>query len=176
VPSKSNWMFQEYAHNEARIAELHALVATAARFGVFRIDGPRDARNRAASQMADRIRILKGIDPTLGIYAAYAYADAGLLNQVRSVMGYMKDELRVDLFDVAMLAGVLTGRPPGDPNGPVPFVPMLSQGWGLLRVKDARLPESVLAAQDHLRPGLWTTIGADGMRIVAGALRDGRLR
>lgn len=176
VPARSNWMFDEYKHNEARIAELHALVATAARFGVFRIDGPRDARNRSAAQMADRIRILKGIDPTLGIYAAYAYADAGLVNQVRSVMGFMKDELRADLFDVAMLAGTLSGRTPGDPQGPVPFVPMLSQGWGLLRVKDARLPDAVRAAHDDLRPGLWTTLGREGMRIVADALRDGRLR
>jgi hypothetical protein len=176
VPARSNWMFGEYQHNEARIAELHALVATAARFGVFRIDGPRETRSRSAAQMADRIRVLKGIDPTLGIYAAYAYADAGLVNQVRSVMGFMKDELRVDLFDVAMLAGTLSGRTPGDPNGPVPIVPMLSQGWGLLRVKDARLPDAVRVVQDDLRPGLWTTFGRDGMRIVASAIGEGRLR
>ena len=119
---------------------------------------------------------MKGIDPTLGIYAAYAYADAGLLNQVQSVMSYMKDDLRVDLFDVAMLSGALSGRPPGDPNGPVPFVPMLSQGWALLRVKNARLPDSVVSAQDHLRPGLWTTLGRDGMRVVESALREGRVR
>jgi len=95
---------------------------------------------------------------------------------VRSVLGFMKDELRVDLFDVAMLAGTLTGKPPGDLNGPVPFVPMLSQGWGLLRVKDARLPPAALAAQDYLRPGLWTTLSSDGMRIVGSELLSGRLR
>ena len=176
APARSDWRYQEYAHNEARIAELHSLVATAARFGVFRIEGARETRNRSAAQMADRIRVLKGIDPTLGIYAAYAYADAGLLNQVQSVMSYMKDDLRVDLFDVAMLSGALSGRPPGDPNGPVPFVPMLSQGWALLRVKNARLPDSVVSAQDHLRPGLWTTLGRDGMRVVESALREGRVR
>ena len=176
VPARSNGMYEEYARNEVRIGELHALVATSARFGVFRIGGPRETRNRSASQLADRIRIMKGIDPTLGIYAAYAYADAGLPNQVRSVMDYMRGDLGVDLFDVAMLSGALSGRAPGDPNGPVPFVPMLSQGWGLLRVKDARLPEAVLSAQDHLRPGLWTTLARDGMRIVGNALREGRLR
>ena len=176
VPSRANPLFSEYAHNEARIAELHAMVATAARFGAFRIEGSRETRNRAASQMADRIRILKGIDPTLGIYAAYAYSDAGLLNQVRSVMGYMRGDLGVDLFDVALLAGTLAGRLPGDPNGAVPFVPMLAQGWSLLRVRDVKLPDAVLSAQDHLRPGLWTTLAREGMRMVEGALREGKLR
>src|SRR5450759_1920849 len=41
-----------------------------------------------SSQLADSIRVLKGIDPTLGLYAAYAYAEADLLNQVRSVQEY----------------------------------------------------------------------------------------
>ena len=163
-------------HRREVIGYAAVLVATAARFGAFRIEGSRDTRNRAASQMADRIRILKGIDPTLGIYAAYAYSDAGLPSQVRSVMGYMKGDLGVDLFDVALLAGALAGRPPGDPNGAVPFVPMLAQGWSLLRVRDAKLPDAVLSAQDHLRPGLWTTLARDGMRMVEGALREGKLR
>jgi hypothetical protein len=176
LPARSNWRFDAYAHNEGQIGELHALVATAARFGVFRIEGPRETRGRAAAGLADRIRVLKGIDPTLGIYAAYAYADAGIAEQVRSVMNYMRDDLRADLFDVALLAGALSGRAPGDPNGPVPLLPMLSQGWGLLRVKDVRLPPPLLAAQDQLRPALWTTLGPVGMRLVAEALRTGRWR
>jgi hypothetical protein len=126
--------------------------------------------------MADRIRMLKGIDPTLGIYAAYAYADAGLPGRVRSVMGFMRADLQVDLFDVAMLAGALAGKPPVDPNAAVPFVPMLAQGWSLLRVSDVRLPEAAAAARDDLRPGLWTTLGADAMAAVTAVLREGRVR
>jgi hypothetical protein len=168
-------MRSAYEYEAKRLDELHATVATAARFGVFRIEGPKAARNSTAAQMADRIRLLKGIDPTLGLYAAYAYADAGLMEQVRSVRGYMRGDLGVDLFDVAMLSGDLSGKPPGDPRGPYPFCPMLSQGWALLRVKDVRLQEDVVPVRDHLRPGLWTTLDREGMTIAEKALRDGRV-
>ena len=90
--------------------------------------------------------------------------------------GIMRGDLGTDLFDVAMLAGALSGRRLDDPNGPVPFCPMLSQGWGLLRVKDIRLPEAVAAARDHLRVSLWMTLDREGMQIVENVLRSGRVR
>ena len=176
LPSRQNPMRSFYEQQANRLEQLHAAVATAARFGVFRIEGPRETRNSAAAQLADRIRILKGIDPTLGLYAAYAYADAGLVDRVRSVSSFMRGDLGADLFDVAMLAGALSGRRLDDPNGPVPFCPMLSQGWSLLRVKDVRLPQNIGEARDHVRAGLWTTFDREGMQIVENALREGRLR
>ena len=176
VPSRNNWRWSDYQHTLKHLTELQAVVATAARFGVFRIEGERETRTKRARQLADRIRILKGIDPTLGLYAAYAYADADLIDQVRSVRSFMREDLRADLFDVAMLSGILSGRPPNDGDRPVPFCPMLSQGWSLLRVKDVRLQPEVDAARDHLRPALWTTFDREGMQILLGALQEGRLR
>jgi hypothetical protein len=176
VPSRQSPMRSVYEQEAKRLEQLHAAVATAAQFGVFRIEGPKETRRGAAAQLADRIRMLKGIDPTLGLYAAYAYADAGLADKVDSVRGIMRGDLGTDLFDVAMLAGALSGRRLGDPNGPVPFCPMLSQGWGLLRVKDIRLPEAVAAARDHLRVSLWMTLDREGMQIVENVLRSGRVR
>jgi hypothetical protein len=176
LPSRQNGMHSVYEQEEKRLNDLHAAVATAARFGAFRIEGERAARNRGAAQFADRIRILKGIDPTLGIYAAYAYADAALPEQVRSVRSFMRGDLQVDLFDVAMLAGALSGRAGGDSSGPFPFCPMLSQGWSLLRVKDVRLPEDVVGARDHLRAALWTTFDRDGMDLVERALLSDKVR
>ena len=175
VPSRQSPMRGMYESEAKRLDQLHATVATAARFGVFRIEGPKAVRDSAAAQMADRIRMLKGIDPTLGIYAAYAYADAGLFEKARSVRGYMRGDLGVDIFDVAMLSGELSGKPPEGPRGAYPFCPMLSQGFALLRVNDVRLAESIVAARDHLRPSLWTTFDKDGMQIVEKALRDGRV-
>jgi len=121
--------------------------------------------------------MLKGIDPTLGIYAAYAYADAGLTDKVASVRSYMRGDLGTDLFDVAMLSGALSGRVPTGrgPEGVMPCCPMLSQGWGLLRVKDVRLPEPLVAARDHLRVSLWMTLDRAGMQIVERALHAGGL-
>jgi hypothetical protein len=119
--------------------------------------------------------MLKGIDPTLGLYAAYAYDDAGVSDQVRSVRGIMRGDLGVDLFDVAMLTGDLSGRTLGGPGGPYPFCPMLSQGFGLLRVRNVRLPSAVAPAADHLRRSLWTTFDREGMQIVIDALSAGRV-
>ncbi|OUL96277.1 caspase family protein [Paraburkholderia hospita] len=175
VPSRQNPLRSAYESEADRLEQLHAEVATAARFGVFRIEGPRDARQRAAAQLADRIRLLKGIDPTLGLYAAYAYADAGLMNKVASVHAFMRDDLHVDLFDVAMLAGKLSGRRFDNTNNPVPICPMLSQGWGLLRVKDIRLPEGIVAAREHLRVSLWATFDSQGMQMVERVVRAGSL-
>jgi len=112
----------------------------------------------------------------LGVYAAYAYADAGLLNQVRSVRDIMRGSLQADIFDVAMLDGALTGRVLGTGDRTYPFYPMLSQGWHILRAKDVRVRPEVIAASAHLRQSLWTTFDPGGINPLLGALQAGRLR
>jgi hypothetical protein len=115
------------------------------------------------------------VDPTLGVYAAYAYSEAGLPGQIQSVRSIMRDEMGIDLFDVAMLADALNGRAvTGSPT--FPFCPMLSQGWNLIRVKDVRLESIVNSARDDLRQALWTTFGPRGISLLASALANGSLR
>src|SRR3954467_2781397 len=65
------------------------------------------ARNRAAVIIGVN-RIGKDTDPSLGLYAAYAYSQADLIDGVRSVRDLMLGSLQADLFDVAMLARVLS--------------------------------------------------------------------
>jgi Caspase domain len=172
VPSRQTWRWQEYESERERIDQLHAAVATAARYGVFRIEGPAGTRERSSAELASRIRVLKSIDPTLGLYAAYAYNDAGNIDQVLSVRRFMREDLDLDLFDVAMLAGEISGQ---TPHGPFPFCPMLSQGWGLLRVKNVPLPRSIKDATQHLRRSLWTMLDEEGMQLVIDALRKGEV-
>jgi hypothetical protein len=173
VPSKESPFRSAYEYEAVHVEQLRASVATAAQFGVFRFDGPRAERTRAAAAMADRIRVLKGIDPTLGLYAAYAYDDASLGDKVRSVQDFMNQTLMIDLCDVAMLSGRLSGKSTDDWRHIVPFCPMLSQGWGLLRVKNVQLPSIIAAARDHLRVSLWNSLAPAGMNIVEEALRSG---
>lgn len=162
-------------YERERLEALHAVVAASARFGVFRIEAPRENRESIARNMADSIRMLKGIDPTLGLYAAYAYFDAGLPGQVRSVNDAMRSNLSgTKLFDTAMLAGELQGNEAGSDT--VPFVPMLSQGWSLLRVKGVRLSEEVAAMRYNMRNALWLTLRSEGVDFAARALRSDRIR
>ena len=104
VPSDNSPRYAAYEARARQIERMKRLAAVSARHGRFVVD---DAR---ASVVADRIRQDKGLDPTLGIYAAYAYAQVGAYDDVCSVFDYMReDELQLPLpFDVAMLA---TPRP-----------------------------------------------------------------
>jgi hypothetical protein len=171
MPAASDYRRSEYNAQRERIDSLRATVATAARFGVFRIEGGLASRTRTAAAFADRIRMMKGFDPTLGLYASYAYADAGLASQVASVRGIMRGDLGVDLFDVAMLANAFNGKQVVAPLA-LPLCPMLSQGWNYLRIKDIRLPPVFEYARDHLRQGLWTTFSPVGMSRVIESFRS----
>jgi hypothetical protein len=167
LPSDNNWRWSDYEQHRPQLERLRARVAASARFGVFQVE--RDD----AGRFADEIRYMKSIDPTLGLYAAYAYSDAGLRERVRSVRGYMHDDLQIDLFDVAMLADALSST--SHPPRVVPFCPMLSQGWGLLRVKGVQLPPALAPLADLRRPALWTTFEPAGMDLIEQTLPTGAL-
>jgi hypothetical protein len=154
-----------------RLRALRASVAAAARHGAFRIE---DADARA---FADRIRVMKGIDPTLGIYAAYAYHQVGLLGQIRSVAGYLRDDLSGALpFDVAMLLRMPDAHPEKlGPGVVVPFCPMLTQGWALLPAKRVTLPPNIETAGRHLARSLWTLFEAEGVRLIRNSMSSGEL-
>jgi hypothetical protein len=169
VPSDNSYRWHEYAGERARLEKLRAIVAAAARYGVFRVD------RENASEIAGQIRYLKSIDPTLGLYAAYAYAEVGLRDQVQSVMDYMTGDLSASLFDVAMLTGTLAGSQVRSPYTVVPFCPMLSQGWTLLRVKRAKVPPAAEEASNHLLPALWTTFDPTGMNLILRAIHERRI-
>src|SRR5262249_49932183 len=79
----------EYAAQKARRNEVQARLGAGAEYGAFRIEGTEEERYRTAIRIADQIRVLKWIDVTLGIYAAYAFADSNLPEQVRSVRAFL---------------------------------------------------------------------------------------
>jgi hypothetical protein len=159
-----------------RIDRLHMAVAASAQFGVFRIEGDRETISRRARAFGDLIRTGKAADPTLGIYAAYAYAQADLVDEVQSVDRFIRGELQVALLDVAMLGRSYVGDRSSSDLSAFPFCPMLTQGWGLLRVLQIAVAPEVERARDHLRSSLWSTFSPEGMKFIVGALQGGRLR
>lgn len=169
-PSKGGDLDVPNPSIKAKLQELRSAVAVAARFGTLNFQGPNSARKQSAKEFGDKIRELKRIDPTLGIYAAYAYSDAGLIDYVQSVHTYMRRDLSVhlsvngsirrkktDIFDVSMLSGNLPATLNNPSINTVPFCPMLSQGWNLMTVHDVKIDPFLDHARSFLRPALWST-------------------
>lgn len=163
TPSSQTALYQdEYEPIAERIERRRAYAATAMRHGVFQLD------DDAASDAARYLRMMKKLDPTLGIYAAYAYQQTGQLDAVRSVARYMEDDGAVP-FDVLLLARL---------DEPwlkfAPFCPMLRQGWALL---DLHPPSVARLAQyrSELLPSLWTVFSPEGAERIRNDLESGVL-
>ena len=175
VPSANSTRWNEYQTVREDVEALRAAVAAAAGLGVFRI-APQEAQS-----FADKVRKLKVFDPTLGLYAAYAYASAGLEADVESVLQYMRADLKAELFDVAMLARRGVGPREAGPDPAkdlpiLPFCPMLRQGWSLLAVRDAQLPQAAREARNWLLPALWTTFAPHGVQLLRNAMERGEFQ
>jgi hypothetical protein len=151
-----------------RLARLRQLATQASRSGIFRIE-----TRAEAEQLAGKIREMKRIDPTLGLYAAYAYAASGNLSQLQDMRAYLEYDLRGIFYDIALLAGAepdwLRDR------AVAPFMPMLRQGWPLMRGLRGVIPPAAERASEHLLDALWTTFDARGMDILRAAVEAGEL-
>ncbi len=167
TPSDNSDRWDYYNTERQRVEELRSIVASASRYGAFRVD------RSGASVIADQIRYAKSIDPTLGLYAAYAYSEVGLRDETRSILNYMQADIQARLFDVALLADdpILLGD--HGPSSIVPFCPMLSQGWAFLRVRRTVPPVAVTEAGRHLLPALWTTFSPAGIDVLTKAIQEG---
>jgi hypothetical protein len=168
TPSRNSNHWYDYEYQKEELERRRAFTAVAARQGIFKLD------REMARSFAGYVRQLKAIDPTLGIYAAYAYAQSGLNEDVESVYRWMSEERDVPIpFDVALLADQLS-----DHSLPRPFryyapvTPMLTQGWSLLH-KDLDIPEWLLEARRYTLPSLWTTFSEAGVSFVRDMLKKG---
>lgn len=163
TPSRGTDTYFLYEQFGPELERRRAFVAVAARNGSFRFDV------EAARGTAAYLRAFKKMDPTLGLYAAYAYAQAGDDAGVVSVYDYMHDEPEPVIFDVAMLAAQRDPKMPQVLDFP-PWMPMLTQGWLLMGAFAEAMPEPVRRARVHLMPGLWTTFAPEGMDILEQAM------
>lgn len=147
-------------HFRSQARELRALrqvVATASREGVFWLQ-----RDKAAT-LARRMQVMKGVDPSLAVYAAYAYDDLHETRRLAETDRYLRGDLGASLFDVAMLAGRLDRRSAAEwPPLFGPF-PLLAQGWAYLRARRIELAHDGAALQPHLADSLWTVFGPGGV-------------
>ncbi len=157
TPARNSPRWHDYEHQRDEVEKRRSFVAVAARSGILRL-----TRDRAAS-FGDYVRQLKVLDPTLGIYAAYAYSQAGMIDEVESVFEWMALDHQVPVpFDIALLANRLT-----DPRGAriAGSTPMMTQGWALLH-EGLSLDPRILQTSNYTLPSLWTTLSAEGVAFL----------
>ena len=159
--SRGTDRYFEYEKVSKDLERRRALVAVAAKNGVLRLDP------KKASSRGDYLPLLKSVDPTLGLYAAYAYFQVGNFEEVESVHKYMAMEPQPILFDVALLAGHLDGY-----HRIAPFCPLLTQGWALLGPFGKRPEDLISEISRYLVPGLWATFRREGVDIISSAMKE----
>lgn len=168
-PSDNTWRWSEYVTRREELRTLRASIAASVGLGVFRLSGDN------ALKLARRMQLAKGIDPSLALYATYAYHELQRRDLIKQMQSYLRGDLGFAFFDVSLLAGDLPGDLPGSDRVSPPF-PMLSQGWSLLSAFRAKLAGSLQTLRQHLLPSLWTMFDQDGVAILAAAINSGEVR
>lgn len=145
-PSANSPLWADYAQKKGELTVMRSLIAASADIGGFRLEGA------DAETLTERIRFLKGLDPTMALYAAYSYHNlGGKRDELRKMQEYLREGLEgATLFDVAMLADFKV-----DMERTVPFVPMLSQGWSLVGAVRG-VPPEIAELRKYVGPSLWT--------------------
>jgi hypothetical protein len=169
-PSANNWRWNLYKDRAEEVRALRAVAATASQHGRFRLDDA-DAMN-----VARKMQYAKGIDPTLSVYAAYAYHDLHTLDRIRDMSMYLRGDLGTTLFDLALLGRQLLDRVVDLKSGVVPFVPLLAQGWALLSANKVRMHPLLQGIETTVGESLWSLFDPSGVNKLKRALASGELQ
>lgn len=165
-PSANTPKYNEWKTVAQEVNSLHAVIGAASSLGVFRFD---DESQGLA--LLDRMRTLMLMDPTMAVYAAWAFHDRRMRTQVIDMHRYLEHRLGFSLFDVALLAFSLHSNLANDALSDMyPCVPMLTQGWAMLSSLQVSLPERLADLHGHLRPSLWTHFGPNAYKKLEAAL------
>ena len=170
-PSANTSRFDIYARSMGEIRRLRAVIAASTALGVFRIDGEEEA-----AALLERLQRAGAVDPALAVYAAYALHDRRMRSRIVDMQRHLDADLRVRIFDVAMLAFSMNREPTREePTAIYPCVPMLTQGWTLLSPLGITLPGGLGALRGDLRPALWTHFTAAAADRLHHVLSQGEL-
>ena len=160
APKTKRW--NEFVKKRKEMASLRALIASSVHMGTFRLE------SADAPKLTEKIRILKGLDPTMALYAAYSYHRQGRPELIRDMEMYVMEDLGVTLFDLALLADRQPGAKPSPPV--LPFMPMLAQGWSLLGAFDA-WTDQLEELRPHVGSSLWTVFNKGALKLLKTALK-----
>lgn len=144
---------------------LRQAVIKASSLGVFTIEGT------DADQLASRMQNVKFQDPALAVYAAYAYHDIGQFRRIAQMQEFLRANLGVQLYDLALLSRSLL-KDASLADGMVPRLPLLSQGWALVGALRGRIPDELEMLRKELKPSLWSLYTPEGVQAIRAWLSD----
>jgi hypothetical protein len=163
-PSANSLRWSDYTSGADELRSLRASIAASARLGVFRLNEEDELA------LARRMQQSNGIDPSVALYAAYAYNHLQRHNAINQMQAVMLGDLGLTFFDIAFLStSPRVGRI-------VPAFPLLSQGWALLSAYRAELPQSIRGIERHRLPSLWTVFDRTAVERLEAAIRSGAVR
>jgi hypothetical protein len=168
-PSANDWRWDLYEQSAARVRNLRAVAASSSRYGRFRLE------QEDAVEIAQNMQYAKRIDPTLAVYAAYAYHDLQMDDRIRQMSEFLQGDIGVTFFDLALLARELVGGSVDRRSRIVPFFPLLSQGWALLNANRVRLHPALEGVERNMRDSLWSLFDGDGVDKLTAAMQTGDL-
>ena len=169
-PSANTWRWGLYESSAADLRALRGVAAASAYHGRFRLAAD------DAGTLARKMQYAKMVDPTMAVYAAYAYHDLQTVDHIEEMSFHLGESLGVSLFDVELLARKLAGRRLTVADPVVPFVPLLSQGWPLLGPLRITLHPALTGIQRTLQDSLWSMFDKAGVRMLRNALQSGEVR
>jgi hypothetical protein len=168
-PSANTWRADVYKQRADEVRALRAIASSASLHGRFRLD------KSDAAEIGPKMQYAKSIDPTLAVYAAYAYHDLGDVKRIREMSGYLKGDIGVTFFDLELLGRRLVDRMVNRDSRVVPFVPLLSQGWSLLRASSVKLHPALDGMQRSMRDSLWSLYEKSAFEKLKAALASGEV-
>ncbi|HKI05331.1 MAG TPA: hypothetical protein VKK31_25350 [Thermoanaerobaculia bacterium] len=169
-PSVNTPRWQRFKDQAADLRTLRTVAASSSRHGRFRLD------LSDSLTVAQKMQDAKGNDPTLAVYAAYAYHDLQAVERIRDMSRYLRDDIGVTLFDLALLGRMLIGKSIGPGDGIVPFVPLLSQGWALLGAHRVKLHPRLEGIESTMRDSLWSLFDDAGLEKLRHAMETKEVR
>lgn len=160
-PSENSPRWDEFLRQHKKIRSLRSIVASSTRSGTFQLEGD------DADKIARSMQLEKGIDPSLGVYAAYAYRRQGQQDWLNQMTNFMRNDLSIVLFDIAMLDGELTNEITSTNKSIAPDLPLLTQGWALLNAFNIQFPSTLKDLRNHVNyNSLWTIYNKSGATLL----------
>ncbi len=170
-PSDNTSRSRDYQQRAQEIRRLRAIASSATAGGTFKLEA------QQAEAIARRMQINKSVDPSLALYAAYAYHDLQRRDLLNEMADFMRCDLGAAFFDLSLLARALD-RQLVTANEPplLGVVPLLAKGWALLPAFQVRLAATLAPLHDARLPSLWTLFDRSGVDVLRRALSTGEIQ